>query len=136
MPLFIKNSIRNLAILILPFLIMILVNEFVRLNIKDTPCSIQGITAINSLDRVKDRCTWICHNQTIYCKQNHVKLNKKYFVITDKLYFGLINLLGSTGYYGLANILFLAIFFPVLMWLLLIKSINIQYKINELKKNE
>jgi hypothetical protein len=50
-------------------------NMFVRFllgnNLKQF--EINGITVINSSQRTVDKCTWACHNDTEYCKENHVK---------------------------------------------------------------
>ena len=83
------------------FLVMIMVNEFVRLNTNEKGYTkgkwglIQNITAINTADKLKGKCTWICHNHTNYCKKNHVKLAKPYFNKIDPIYFGIINSLKS-----------------------------------------
>lgn len=113
---------------------MVVVNEFMRDTIKEKPYSAHGITAINSADRTVEKCTWICHNNTSYCKKKHVKYLKPYFGLTDVLYFGVIDLLYSTGNYGLANIVFLVILMPLILWFLLIRSANIQDEITKLKK--
>jgi len=131
-----RKYIRNLAILISPFLLMIIVNEVVRPTIKEKPYSKYGITAINSADKITEKCSWICHNNTTYCKENHVKYLKNYYPYTDTIYFGIISLLAKTGNYGLANIIFLVILLPLLIWLFIIKSLNIQDKMNKLKKNQ
>jgi len=123
-----------LSILILPFLGMIIVNESVRLNTIGKGYTNQGVTAINSAERLKNKCSWICHNETAFCKANHVKLAKPYFNKIDPLYFGIIHTLQSTGNYGLANIIFLVILIPLLMYVLLIKSISIQLEIRKIKK--
>lgn len=129
-----KKKIRNIALLVFPFLMMIIVNEMVRLRMTNDPYSQKGITAINSAERNNDKCSWICHNDTGYCKQNHVTFKSSYFQYTDPIYFGAINLLMSTGNYGLANIIFLVILVPLLLWFFLVKSMNIQDKISTLKK--
>ena len=129
-----KKFIINLTILISPFLLMIVVNEVVRPTIKEKPYSKYGITAINSADKNTEKCTWICHNNTNYCKENHVKYLKNYYPYTDTIYFGIIGLLAKTGNYGLANIIFLVILLPLLIWFFIIKSLNIQCEINKLKK--
>lgn len=131
-----KKYIRNITILIFPFLLMVIINEVVRPTIKERPYSSHGITAINSANKIVYTCTWVCHNNTNYCKVNHVKFLKKYFIYTDKIYFGTINLLKTTGNYGLANIIFFVIIIPLFIWLLLIKSLNIQDEINKLKKGK
>ena len=129
-----KNIIRNIIIIISPFVIMILVNEIVRPTITEKPYSRYGVSAMNSSVQTPEKCTWSCHNNTTYCKQHHTKLMNKYFKYLDPLYFGLINLLASTGNYGLANIVFLIILWPLLMYVLLIKSLNMQQKIKKLKE--
>ena len=133
-----------LSILFLPFLFMIMINEWTRLNTNEAGYTrqwkgvldIQGITAINSVKKSKDKCTWICHNDTNYCKENHVKLATPYFDKIDPIYFGIINSLRSTGDYGLANIIFLVIIFPLIMYFSLVKSISLEFKIRKLKKLE
>lgn len=129
-----RKYTRNLAILISPFLLMIIVNEVVRPTIKEKPYSKFGITTINSADTNTEKCTWVCHNNTTYCKENHVKYLKKYYAYTDNIYFGVISLLAKTGNYGLSNIIFLVILLPLLIWFFIIKSLNIQDEINRLKK--
>ncbi|MBC8296552.1 MAG: hypothetical protein H8E55_12240 [Pelagibacterales bacterium] len=48
-----KKYIRNLTILVIPFLAMITVNEIVKPTIKEKPYSKYGITAINSADKMQ-----------------------------------------------------------------------------------
>ena len=112
---------------------MIAVNEMVRPTIKEKPYSRYGITTINSVDKNKDKCTWNCHNSTEYCKDYHVKYLKPYFGYTGIIYGGIIYLLKSTGSYGLANIIFLVILIPFLIWYFIKESLNIQDEINQLK---
>lgn len=126
--------IRNLIILTAPFLLMVLVNETVRPTIREKPYSQVGITAINSVIQTPDKCTWNCHNNTTYCKQHHVKLMKPYFSIVDPIYFGIITLLQLTGGYALANIIFLVILWPLLMFFLLTGILDMQQKIKEIKR--
>lgn len=118
----------------MPFLIMIVVNELIRPTIKIKPNSMRGISVINPVDKVVGKCSWVCSSNTSYCKENHVKYLKPYFGYTDVLYKGLIGLLFRTGNYGLANIVFLVVLVPLLLWFLLIKSLNIQDEINKQKK--
>jgi hypothetical protein len=128
-----KKFIRNIAILVSPILLMIAVNEIVRPTISEKPYSIYKIVTINSIDKVSDKCTWTCHNNTRYCMENHVKYLKPYFNYTDKIYFGIIDSLRKTGNYVIANIIVLVVLVPLLVWLLLIKSLNIQNEINKQK---
>ncbi len=120
-------------IFLLPIIGMILINEYTRLTISEKGYQIQGVTAINSAKKLNQECSWICHNNTSFCKQHHVKLAKPYFNKNDPIYFGIINSLKSTGNYGLANVIFLVILFPLLMVFLFIKSVRIQIEIRQLK---
>ena len=113
-----------------------MINEFVRLNTIEEGYNKQVVTAINSAKKQKEKYSWICHNNTNYCKENHVKLAKPYFDKIDPIYFGIINSLKSTGNYGLANIIFLVILLPLIMYVLLAKSISMQFKIRKLKKDK
>ncbi len=131
-----RKLIRNLAILISPFLSMIIINETVRPTIKEAPFCKYGISAINSADKNTEKCTWICHNNTTYCKEHHVQYFKNYYAYTDLIYFGIINLLDRTGNYGFANIIFLVILLPGLIWFFLIRSLSMQDKINKLKQKQ
>ncbi len=124
---------RNCIFLIIPFIIMVGINEIIRPKIKEIPYNHLGVTAINSANKLTHKCTWICHNNTKYCKANHVKFLKSHFYITDKLYFGVINLLGSTGNYGLANIVFLVVLIPISIWYFLSQSLNMYIKIKKIK---
>jgi hypothetical protein len=57
----IKRTIRNIIILIAPFLVMIIVNENSKSSVKEKSYSDFGITAINSINKIDDQCTWVCH---------------------------------------------------------------------------
>ena len=127
--------LRNILILILPLLLMVLVNEFSRNPEKESPHKSYGMETINSGVRMEEKCTWVCHNETGYCKSHHVKFDSGYYQFTDPLYFGMIAGLRAFGNYGLANIFLLVLFFPMLLYTLLIKSLHIQDKINQLKKS-
>jgi hypothetical protein len=132
-----NRYIHNILILLFPFMFMVLINEVVRLKTKEEHRYMsQGITAINSADFLPHKCTWICHNNTTYCKTHHVKYLKPLYSITDLFYFGVIDLLASTGNYGAANIVFLVFLIPLTILYFIIKSINIQYKIRKLSKHK
>ena len=130
-----KKQILYWSILILPFLGMIMINELVRLKTNEEGYTIHGVTAINTKKKLKHKCTLICHYETTnYCKKNHVKLPKPYVDKIDKIYFKIISSLKSTGNYRLANIIFLVIILPLIMYILLVKSISLEFKIRKLKK--
>ena len=127
-----KRFIRNALILLLPFLFMVLINETIRPKIKEKPSVAHGITPINSAEYLPNKCTWICHNETTYCKTHHVKYLKSFYSITDVFYFGFIGLLASTGNYDAANIIFLVFLIPFTILYFIIRSLNIH---DEIRKN-
>jgi len=129
-----KKQLLYVLILLLPFAGMITINELTSLNITEKGYAKKGIVAINSAKKLKDKCSWACHNNTVYCKENHVKFAKPYFDKIDPIYFGIIHALKSTGNYRLANIIFLVILLPLGMYFLLVKSIAIQFEIRSIKK--
>ena len=131
-----KRLLRNALILLTPFLIMALINEAVRPKIKEKPYKAHGITAINSAEYLPNKCTWICHNSTTYCRAHHVKYLKPFYSITDVFYFGAIGILASTGNYGAANIIFLVFLFPLTILYFIIKSIDIQEEKQKLSKQK
>ena len=127
---------RNICLLLLPYTIMVVINESYRSVITEKPYTAYGFTAINSDVKSPRKCSWIAHSNTSYCKQHHVKFLKDYFHITDKIYFGAIHALHSTGNYGAANIVFLVILFPLIMWYSLIKIIDYTVAIRKLKNSK
>lgn len=129
-----KKQILYLILLTLPFLSIIFMNEFTRPTIIEKPYTISGVTTMNSSIKTTEKCSWNCHNDTNYCKENHVKTPKVLLMIIDPLYFGIIIILQSTGSYGLANIIFLVILAPLFFYVLLVKSIKMQVQMNKLKR--
>jgi hypothetical protein len=115
--------------------LMITVNELSRVAVKGNFYNNYGFETINSGATMEEKCSWACHNDTGHCKTHHVKFSSAYFVLTDPLYFGMIASLRSLGNYGLANIFLLVLLFPLLIYFLLIKSLTIQGRINQLKKS-
>lgn len=128
-----KNLIRNFCLLCLPFFIMATINLFYKPNPNNTTYTKFSVTTQNTAKKLK-KCTWVCHNNTTYCKQNHVKFNHKYFVYTDKLYFGAIKSLNNTRHYEMANIIFLVGLIPLGIWFFITQSLNINSKIKQLQK--
>lgn len=132
-----KRKVRNILILILPFLIMVVINETVRLTTTEKGYSRRGITAINSAKQEVDNCSWNCHNNSNYCINNHISpYFKEYLPYTDVIYFGVIRSLKNTGNYHLANLVFLVVLIPFLIWILLVKSWNTQDQINQIKNTK
>jgi len=114
--------------LLIPFLLMIMVNEAVRFN-NNAHYTAQGFTILNPIAPIKDKCTWNCHNNTAYCIKHHIKLIKPFIKFTNSIYFGEIQALRSTGNYGLANILLFVIILPLWIFFFIVKSISLMKKI-------
>lgn len=131
---FYNRHIRNVLFLLAPFIMMILVNESVRLTIKDKPYSIGEVTCINSADKILDRCTWICHNNTTYCLKNHVKSGMRTISFTKSIYFGIISMLKSSGNYMKANLVVFVLIIPITIWFFLIKVLDNYHIIRKLKQ--
>lgn len=113
---------------------MVVINEIVSLTIREDYYSYKGVRTINSNSKDTLKCTWLCHDETItHCQVYHVKHLNNYYTYTDPMYMGIIKLLMGTGHYGIANIIFLVILIPFMIFFFFIKSIIIQLKINELK---
>jgi hypothetical protein len=140
-PVYLMNSdmrtlLRNTAILLLPFLLMIVVNETVRHGKSGFSYSFKGQSTINSSQKLKDRCTWECHiNTRAHCAVNHVKWFKTYARNPHSSYYGLLNGLKKKDY-ELANIFLFVLLGPLAIWYLLIRSIGIQDQINRLRKSK
>lgn len=129
-----KRIIRAVIIFIFPFLLLTLINELSRPKSKEKSYITKGIKAINPVIKVSNKCTWACHNNTAYCKQNHVKYLNKYYNYTDYFYFGIINSLHSTGSYRKANVFILVVLIPLLIIMLTVKLLKISEEIKALKK--
>lgn len=127
---------RNIFLLLASFLIMILVNESIRPTIQENPYPLNGITAMNSVIRFPDKCSWARHNDTRFCQNNHAPFMKSYFAKTDPIYYGVISRLKQTGDYQSANIFFFLVLFPLISWLFLIGGLRMNRKIKALKESE
>jgi hypothetical protein len=128
-----KQVVLNTVLLLIPLLIVVFVNEYSRFKSTNDHHIRKGITAINSNIKTPKKCSWYCHTDTGYCKKHHSNFLKQHTSKIDPLYFGIIGALHSAGDYGLANIIFLVILCPMLIYILLIRSIHMQRKINALK---
>ena len=128
-----KNTLTYISILVIPFVLMVAVNEVYRASIKEKPFS-KYPGAINSGQRIRERCSWVCHEATAYCKENHVKWGRPYFEYTDTMYFGLIRGLRITGGYQAANVFFLVLIVPLLIWIFLVGSIRYQHRIDLIRR--
>jgi hypothetical protein len=128
--------ILYLAVLIAPFLVMLVANEHQRGKIRGKVYEKQGIEAINSVEKTLDCCTWYCHNDTEYCIKTHNRFIKgTYLTFTNRIYFGILDFLSSVkGAYVAMNILFLVVVIPLLIWILLICVIENILTLRKLKK--
>jgi hypothetical protein len=115
------------------FTVMVLINESSRTSTVKSGDGDSGFYMMNPHSPSPLFCTWHCHNATIYCKQNHVKLLQNHFAYSDPFYFGLITMLMKSGNYGAANVIFLVFLWPFFMSFLLVKSVLIQLQIKKLK---
>ena len=113
---------------------MILVNETYRMTKDGGNQSVYGVQTINSLSKDINKCSWSCYYNTTYCKAHHTKHLKPYFNFIDPIYFLQIKFLHSFGNYALANIVFMVILWPLVIYLLLINSLNMHQRIKEIKK--
>lgn len=130
-----KKTIRNIIILLFPFVLVVVVNELAKVRTNEKPHHYHGVRTINSAKKLKAKCSWVCHNTTDYCKTHHVKFVGAHFDKIDPLYFGIIHALKGTGEYSLANIIFLVILLPLVMYVLIIKSLNLQSQIDTLRRH-
>ncbi len=132
----IKKSMALLLPILIPLLLVVSVNEYYRIKLNKQHYFRSKIISINSSNAYIDKCSWQCHDNTSYCKTHHVKLLNRYFPYVDQLYFGIIDLLKMPGNYVMANIVFLVILWPALMYYFFVRTIFMQIKIAELKKSK
>jgi len=115
---FVKIRVK-IFMLLSPFILMIVINESCRKQLKATPYSIHGLTAMNPELWVKEKCSWACHNSSTFCESNHIRYIRPYKNYIDPIYFGMIRFLNSfhqgpiTGY-AAANIVFLVITYELI----------------------
>ena len=121
-----KKYFRNLSLLCLPFLLVAAVNEYSRHIATDKPYQRRGLTFINSDIRSTDKCSWVCHNYSDFCDNNHIRFMGPIKASMDIVYFGMIRALKSIGNYAATNLIFLVFGWPLLMWYLLISCLNMR----------
>ena len=133
--------IRNISLLLLPFLIMVVVNEISRTFVKEKPWEYKGIHTINSLVYDNNKCTWACHNSTTnHCLKKHTNIIKPgfpFFESINEFYWGIINFnskkingkkVSDPRYYAAMNIIFLVLLWPLTMYCLLINYLRLRKK--------
>ena len=117
---------------------MVLVNESVRPTIKESghiypmPYKEYKISnaAMNPLLKHHPPCSWRCHHTAGVCGPRLLKPLK--WIVP--IYNGIIASLQSFGNYVLANIVFLVLLWPLIMFFLLIKCLDMQQEIKKLKE--
>lgn len=129
-----KKVLIYLLPVIIPVSFMIFVNAIRTPHESPESFLLRGVKTQNTDKQIITQCSWACHNNTNYCKAHHVKFLKAYFPIIDPVYYGIINGLKSFGDYQYANIIFLVIAWPALMYFLLVKSLLIELKIRKIKQ--
>lgn len=116
------------------FGIMVAVNESTRPRIAAHSFQYDHQHTLHSWEAKKRSCTWKCYFNTRWCKDNHVKLDRRWLKFTDIPYFGIIKSLNSIGNYTLANILFLVILIPLAILWMLVRSMEMEWSIRKLDR--
>ncbi|PQV51222.1 hypothetical protein CLV33_101144 [Jejuia pallidilutea] len=131
-----KRGILYLILFILPFVIVVIVNESVRPTIEKEGFEFRGVQTINPKSTSLYKCSWNCYFETTkHCKAYHTTFLKPYFKHIDPIYFGIIKSMHSGNSYQLMNVIFLVVLIPLIIFFLLFRSIEMSYKIKALKKN-
>ncbi len=123
-----------------PFLLMIVVNELSRANLKDVSYSYGEVIAMNSGDYQDDRCTWACHNSTLgHCIPRHTRIIVKgfpFYDLIDETYWGIINFnkrnlsrgaVSDHKYYASKSVICLVLIWPLIMYLLLFNYLRLRH---------
>ena len=112
-----RRYILYISLFLMPFLLMVIVNESARPALKSKPYKLSGAKAINSSQPLLDKCTWYCYKETTsHCKKNHTTFSRPYFKYIDPIYMGMKKLLYSGGNYQLMNVVFLVFIIPLLIF--------------------
>ena len=139
-----KQVRKNILILLMPFSLLIIVNESYRPFIKDKSWEYSGISAMNSAAYDLNKCTWACHNSTTnHCLKKHVKIIKPgfpYYNQINDFYWGIINFnskkingkkVSDPKFYAAMNLIFLVLLWPLSMYFLFINYLRLQRKLKE-----
>lgn len=116
-----------LLVILIPYIIMLITNEYVRTETFSKKIWGINIETINSDSYSKTKCTWACHNDSEFCEQYHIK-NQNIHQI-DNIYTGIIRFLKSGIFtttefnYGINNIIFLVILWPLWMMYMFIRVV-------------
>lgn len=125
----IRSAVLYLIILILPYMMVVIVNEYSRPGLEGYYNAKYDARGMNTATASKAACSWKCFFDTGYCKRHHVKYMQPLFKVIDPIYFGIIGLLHKAGNYAATNLLFLVIGWPALMYFLLIRILQLRKKL-------
>jgi len=128
--------LRRIFILLLPFAVMIIFNEWQRPNESKDVYRYFDVNTMNSGARDPEQCSWACHNRTVYCKEHHIRYLNNYLQYTDVPYFTMISGLKSTGNYRMANIVLLVIIIPGLIMFFFIRTLELRDQIQQITSNK
>ena len=136
-----KARYKYLLILLLPFVVMIIINESCRPFLNGKPHVYLGALAMNSAEVDLDKCSWVCHNFTAsHCIKHHRKMIKSGFPFYKELnifYEGIINFnsrkkngqkVSDPKFYSAMNLIFLVLLWPLIIFLLLINFLRLRKK--------
>jgi hypothetical protein len=134
----ISPTLRNILILMFPFIFMIIINEFT--HIQKHNHKYLKIKTINPGIKHAEHCTWACHENTDWCRKHHVKMPDNYLVITNIPYRKVIDSLKDgnnlyKGDYQINNILYLVILIPITIWFFIASGLNTHDKIVNYQNN-
>lgn len=124
-----KDVSIYLIILLLPYLMVVAVNEYSRPGLTGYYNSKYDARGMNTATASKQVCSWKCFFDTGYCKRHHVKYLHRYYDVIDPIYFGIIDFLHRAGNYGATNLIFLVFGWPLLMYFLLIRILQLRKKL-------
>lgn len=128
-----KIKLFFISLIFFPIISVILINESQRSTHQPHSFKWKQVKTINSAVPSMIKCSWVCHNQTSFCKLSHVKHLEPYYSWTDPLYFGITRSLKATGNYGLANLIVLVLLIPGLCLGLLWQIVQYQLEIKGLR---
>ena len=117
--------IAYLLPILLPLVIIVTVNTFSNRPYSDGDARDEAH---------RDVCTWYCHNHTNYCQANHTNwVSPEMQQTFDPFFYGLIESIESTGFYRLGSVLFLALLWPLLIYLVYLRILRLERRIKALK---
>ena len=119
-----KRFFAYFLIICLPLLTICIVNETNKpqtLYTISTPF-FKNKNAYHSDQYTTNNCTWSCHN--FGCKHPHLIQSK----FIENIYFMIINGNKASQAYVLSSVVFLALIWPLVIFVLIILNINLRFK--------